>query len=283
MTETKELRYDAPPKPIIDDAQELKPDIAEFDEGEKAWALARSLGLKVGDTLREHGNGSYFTVNPRMKLRGHAPEEYKIEVMHFKALCTPKMISMMSEAIKNKRDDDKFYGKFTTRLDKRVAFLKVQMANTDLKFIARTHEKNAIAYAAVKYFDQPYGSVVAGLHNCVYFLLSKDEGRNKGANEFVLAWFDKPIPNSQEWNEESDGEYRVLTDSEADQACEDYLDDSRDCWVEAAKANQTDMGFEDWKEMVRDNDGRGNCLNHYDGGEEYEDIDGTTYYIYRTN
>jgi hypothetical protein len=61
------------------------------------------------------------------------------------------------------------------------------------------------------------------------------------------------------------------------------LDDNRDMWVEAVKDNRTDESWEDWKESVVQNDGRGSIISGYDGREEEETINGTTYYIYRTN
>jgi hypothetical protein len=78
-------------------------------------------------------------------------------------------------------------------------------------------------------------------------------------------------------------EYLVLTDEEADRYCEDYLDDSREIWVEAVSSNRTDDSWEEWKESVLKNDGRGSIISGYDGCENEEDVNGTTYYIYRTN
>lgn len=84
-------------------------------------------------------------------------------------------------------------------------------------------------------------------------------------------------------NRQTACEYEVMTDEEADKYCEDYLEDNRDMWVEAVKADRTDSSWEDWKSEVLRNDGRGSVINHYDGTEEDVEINGTTYYIYRTN
>ena len=54
-------------------------------------------------------------------------------------------------------------------------------------------------------------------------------------------------------------------------------------WKMAVEAGNTTSGFEDWKQEVINMDGRGSILNGYDGCEEYEDVNDTTYYIYRTN
>ena len=87
-----------------------------------------------------------------------------------------------------------------------------------------------------------------------------------------------PKDNNQEAKE-----YDVLTDDEAERRCKDYLDDNRDSWVEAVKANNTDLSWEDWKDEVMRNDGRGSILGSYDGCEESRTVNGTEYYIYRTN
>ena len=63
-------------------------------------------------------------------------------------------------------------------------------------------------------------------------------------------------------------EWRVLTDEEADaafyEALQCYFD--RDAWKRDAQY-----------------DGRGHHLNHYDGEEYEEVVNGTSYYIYRVN
>lgn len=74
-------------------------------------------------------------------------------------------------------------------------------------------------------------------------------------------------------------DYWVLTESEAEDECREYLD--KDMWIDAIKGNYTTESFEDWQEYVISNDGYGQILNHYDGSEDSENINGTTYYIIR--
>lgn len=84
--------------------------------------------------------------------------------------------------------------------------------------------------------------------------------------------------------EEEPGEYRVLTDSEADEAfkeaLESYEDDMMHDWPETARSY---FDSERWQRDVRLGDGRGPTLAGYDGAEEEEQIDGEWYFIYRTN
>ena len=111
------------------------------------------------------------------------------------------------------------------------------------------------------------------------------------------------------------GEYRVLTDEEADEACEEYIRES--VWTFRAEflsaytpaginveeieslrgdrcedANQglvalieAGAGMDELIQDAIDADGRGHFLSSYDGEETEEslDNDGETFYIYRTN
>lgn len=79
-------------------------------------------------------------------------------------------------------------------------------------------------------------------------------------------------------------EYRVLTDSEADQAndecIENYIDD---CIL--PELPDFAKNYFDNEAFRRDAlvDGRGHNLAGYDGHENYQTVDSETYYIYRTN
>jgi hypothetical protein len=84
---------------------------------------------------------------------------------------------------------------------------------------------------------------------------------------------------------EAPGEYRVLTDDEADTAwdesLESYIDDVLlpECGSETLKRY---FDREAWKRDAR-YDGRGHCLSSYDSEEHEERIEGEYYYIYRIN
>lgn len=79
-------------------------------------------------------------------------------------------------------------------------------------------------------------------------------------------------------------EYLVLTDSEADEAWEESLDNYIDECIlpELAEPYRQYFDSEGWKEDAS-MDGRGHSLNHYDGSEYDQTVNGTDYYIYRTN
>lgn len=79
-------------------------------------------------------------------------------------------------------------------------------------------------------------------------------------------------------------EYRVLTDSEADEAWDAYLDSYIDDCIlpELPGMARNYFDSEKWKRDAKF-DGRGHCLSPYDGNEEEVQIDGEWIYIYRVN
>lgn len=84
--------------------------------------------------------------------------------------------------------------------------------------------------------------------------------------------------------ESQPGEYAVLTDEEANERWEEYLDSYiDDCILEGKDGTLAQYFDRDaWKRDAR-HDGRGHCLSSYDGEEHEIKIDGEWIYIYRTN
>ena len=123
----------------------------------------------------------------------------------------------------------------------------------------------------------------------------------------------KDITEENDYFNANGAEYLVLTDEEADERAKEYILES--VWAfnadfiiehsnaldfdEASKkvveaiAEQCESGNEAMKKLIDDldefvsdavsADGRGHFLSGYDGEENEEEINGTTYYIYRTN
>lgn len=79
-------------------------------------------------------------------------------------------------------------------------------------------------------------------------------------------------------------EYLVLTDEEADDRWDEHLDEYIDQIIlpELPEAYKNYFDDETWKKDAK-MDGRGYSLSSYDGNEYEQDVNGTTYYIYRTN
>lgn len=79
-------------------------------------------------------------------------------------------------------------------------------------------------------------------------------------------------------------EWRVLTEDEADAAFDEALESILDDVVlpDLDEALQCYFDRDAWKRDAQ-YDGRGHYLNHYDGEEYEEVVNGTSYYIYRVN
>lgn len=77
-------------------------------------------------------------------------------------------------------------------------------------------------------------------------------------------------------------EYLVLTDEEADEYWDDSLENYIDEVImpEIPECYQSYFDRDSWKRDA-EYDGRGHSLSTYDGCENEEEVNGTTYYIYR--
>lgn len=79
-------------------------------------------------------------------------------------------------------------------------------------------------------------------------------------------------------------EYIVATDEEADEIEDEKLDDYLEECIYPELPENLRFYFDDdaWKRDAR-MDGRGHIISTYDGDENYVYVNGTAYYIYRTN
>ena len=262
----KEYIFETPEKPEIEEGFEVEPDTQSFNEPEKAEALMRNLDLKIGDTIRE--NEGYYTINPRMVLKGETPDDYKKAIDNFKKLLTKEEIKTIGQAIsrKTKSYNKNLYDKIKKKFD---------------AFYWRGNIKKSLSDEIKTTLEIFKEQKFNGIYNTLYHLLSK--GNEDYIECYRCAWKNQPIPNTQRWSEEIDGEYRVMTDSEADISANDYLTDDDELWKQAVQSGNTTSSLQDWADQVLNIDGRASLLNGYDGCEEYEDINDTTYYIYRNN
>jgi hypothetical protein len=99
------------------------------------------------------------------------------------------------------------------------------------------------------------------------------------------AWFGQKVIDYREAYYTSDGVYLVLTDDEADRKNDEYYDDGEMeyMWRQAVESKNTLLGYDEWIEDIKNQSSRGEALAREDGCEDYEDVDGETYYIYKTN
>ena len=234
-------------------------DLDNFVNEDKAKAIIDFLDIDGEyDNLTE--SDDYFTLNERIVKSGTSPEGFKKQVALLKEILTPKKIKHIEAVINldevSKETRDSVYYSITKYLSK--------------------YKKDTEQYKALT-----KGFLYA--ENVVYHLLDKEKSSH--CEMIQKAFMGKPIKDIRSSYSKCDGEYRVLTDDEADEAVNDYLVEDTDlykCYVE----NEINTGcaswiknIEDWAEWVVSMDGRGSTLNHYDGMEEEQG----EFFIYRTN
>lgn len=273
----KDLRFELPEKPNLETLK-IGLDCSEFQNPEKAEALIKSLNLSINDIIKED-DGERFTINPRMVLRGNSPNKYKQEVEEAKKILTEKEKKQISLYYRRKKEDSKIRDKLYYGITKRIEKI-YNWDKENKKHIPKIKSKRSLEICEALDFLSG-NDIFSSFNNLIYHLLSKDKGDYVYC--YKCAWFNKPIPNIQEWREENDGEYLVLTESEADYRAKEYLTDDTYLWEQAVENNHTTDGLEDWADWVIRSDGRGSVLSGYDGIEDVEEINGVWYCIYRIN
>ena len=105
----------------------------------------------------------------------------------------------------------------------------------------------------------------------------------EGIISFYL-WCAENLTEVEEYEEDSYNDYLVLTDEEADEKWEESLDSYLEDCVYPELPKEMVNYFDDaaWKRDAK-MDGRGHSLSGYDGNEDKETVNETTYYIYRIN
>lgn len=247
----------------------------DFDD--KTLALAKFL--KVDPALIENDYGDYYTVNARKVKRGKTPEQYKKLADDFRSLLDEEHQEMITDVLVNPyppEKKDEVYDKVSAYLEpigERAAKRAIQLERMSFKPAKETVED---VYNRLKE-DNLY------VVNPLYYLVKGDASDYNEAHIVSLrrAWLGQPVSDTRTDSTEMDGEYRVLTDDEADEAEREYLDDLFDQIVEVPDHLRDYIDKDKW---IEDNSGeRGQNLNGYDGGEEEVEFEGTTYYIYRNN
>lgn len=238
-------------------------EIEDFGEPEKIQALIKNLDLDIKeDTIKEGYSNNYFDINPRKVKRGVSPKEQKNTIENLKTLLTKndiKSITAFIEVIKLKGDAscteklrDDLYKKIKKKLEKKSDTKEYKEIQKGYSYVS-----NVLCHL----LSQPKKDYVKGYHE---------------------AWMGKKVVDRREFSHESDSEYLVLTDDEADYQAREYLEEG-ELWKMAVESGGTTSGLDDWVDGVLNMDGRASVLNHYDGCEDYETIEGTDYYIYRQN
>lgn len=248
----------------------------------KTMALAEHLG--VSPELIKNDYSHYYTVNERKVKEGHDPEYYKDTAAKFKSLLDDKHIELIKKAIKAKDVLSKEYRDVvyhTVEEYLRPLIEKAQKAKKKLETLGelqgRVTDKQV---ATVLELQKEHLYLV----NPLYWFLNFDEKYGTDhAEQMQNAFIGAPVDDIRKDTTRNDGEYLVLTDSEADEWEEEGL---RNLFQEMTYEVQDTFirNYLDEDKFVEDQSGnRGENINGYDGTEEEVKYDGETFYIYRHN
>jgi len=100
--------------------------------------------------------------------------------------------------------------------------------------------------------------------------------------EALMQHLDCTVEEADELIEDRD--YEVMTNEEADERREEELDQYlEDCIYPELDDNVKNYFDDEARKRDARFDWRGHSISMYDGNEEEEEVNGTTYYIYRQN
>lgn len=239
-------------------------DLTEFDQPERAQAIIDFLELDgEKDSITE--NGDEYSINARKVKEGDSPQKYVDVITDFKTLLTPKQRDKINSYLKLLNELGTCEcGKVKDKLYKHISKSIESKVDSDAY---RNCERHSI-------------HVVNILYHLLWLPTEREPDEPDYVTSYREAWFGRVPKDTRKYYTRDDGEYLVLTDAEADERASDCLDEYQ--WAEAVKARQTTLGFDDWVEWVLSMDGRGPQIASYDSCESDQEVDGTTYYIYKT-
>lgn len=277
----------------------------DFDD--KTMALAKFL--KIDPALISNDYGDYYTVNGRTIKEGRTPEGYQKLAADFKFILKPEQVEMITDAMLNPGKTIKIKEKRLNpethkdeEVEKTVSLVDhvYSTINEALEEMKEPAEKRVEQLARLNagewkppLKETPLDTFARlrreHLHvsNILYYLVKAEADRYNNDDHMTSlrrAWLGQPVSDTRKDRTVDDGEYLVLTDSEADDWEEEGLRQLFDDMVPREVRDSFVGNYLDVEKFVEDNSGnRGENINGYDGTEEEVEFEGTTYYIYRNN
>lgn len=233
-------------------------------DNQKQIALSKHLEIDVKQIEQSEYDDCIFVVNPHKKTIGHSPQYYKDTVKEFKELLTYPTRNKIHKYLKRVSDP-------AIKSDKELEKL---LHNGNVLYAITEYEVKG--KAAIK--DWSYNS------NIAHLLLKGYSYSKDTSTDLVNAWFNREVEDRRKQVDAYEDEYLVLTDDEAEERYEEYLENYiNECIINKMPDQYTGyFDREAWKKDAREN-GRGNALNFYNGTECEQNVDGEMYYIYRQN
>ena len=240
---------------------------------DKVLALAKHLDVNPA-LISESYN--YYSVNERVVKRGKSPEQIKETAEDFRTILDTGMQGLISATIQSDRTKeqvDEVYAEVKKSLEPLAD--KAAKAKKKAETIGRTDvppQSPEGIYLRLQ-ADNLY------VENVLYHLLKSDSDY---AIQLQKAWIGAPVDDIREDTTINDGEYLVMTDSEADQWEQDWLESLFE--EETYEVPEHLKRFMDVDRFVQEYSGnRGENISGYDGQEYEQEFEGETYYIYRNN
>lgn len=239
---------------------------------EKALALAQNLYVAPNKIVNDYGN--YYTVNPRTVKQGHSPSRIERTVKDFKTLVGKDLKAEIDVCILNSDENTA-----------RQLYQKIELYLQPIAEKARKVDgRKPLRRSKLDIYNELKAENIHVVNIPYYLLLDDGQYHEDYIENIRKAWFNRSVKDLRQDVQINDGEYLVVTDDEAnklwDESLENYLNDC--VYPELPDNMSSYFDDEKWKRDAR-MDGRAHALSSYDGNEEEETINGTTYYIYRTN
>lgn len=270
--------------------------------GEKVQALAQYLKIKKNEIKPSDWDDCTFIIDERKQMRGTSPDEYKATAEALRSIMHKSEIKLIDEYLEAvELLNSAHIGSMTlveheTKLKELLEFGKkaYTIASATIQK-AQQRADEATARMAIMpgymrkagFTDTDKQALDKWMHwtNPLYFITDHITPENNATTQAMRkAWKGEAVEDTRELETVNAGEYLVLTDEEADKRWDEDLDNYIDDCIlpEVHETARKYFDRETWKSDARE-DGRGHSLNRYDGAEWSETVNGTEYYIYRTN
>jgi len=258
----------------------------EYDDDQlRSLVLAKHLEVDPDEIVQCRYDENSFEVSPRMRRLGTGPKEVKASA----ALLHSALNEIGLSAMQNRQDllmlgctmmngmlHDPEYTK--DRLDKLnhgvFATIEASLAHDCL---LREFKTNPVTAELLNIGTHD-------LSNTLFHIIQgPEEERWAGVQPLIDAFNGKEIEDWRKPQHVDDGQYLVLTDSEADTRAEEYYDSYIDDALDVPPMMENYFDRERWVSDCMLSDGRASALATYDSEETEVLIDREWYYIYRTN
>jgi len=243
---------------------------------DKIMALAKFLEIKPA--LIENNYSEYFTINERIVKRGKSPKQFIKLANDFRSILDTGMQGLITATVisnRTKEEIDEVYEEVKESLEALAVSSKIRALKLNSIIYKPIKETVEDIYLRLKQ-ENNY------VENIVHHLIALSPNNPEYSDSLRRAWLGMPVSDTRKDETTNDGEYLVLTDSEADDWEEEGLRSLFQDMTGDVEGFLSQYLNED--KFVEDSSGnRGENINGYDGGEEEVEFEGTTYYIYRNN